>query len=57
MIAASDDREVVSTRAEAVGLSRPPLLVIEALAEFLDAEGLGRGPKVPPNVLLASISK
>lgn len=40
----ADDREVVATRAEAARLTRSPLLVIEALAEFLDAEGLGTGP-------------
>lgn len=40
----ADDREVVATRAEAARLTRPPLLVIEALAEFLDAQGLGTGP-------------
>ena len=40
----ADVREVVATRAEAARLARPPLLVVESLAEFLDAEGLGTGP-------------
>ncbi len=39
-----DGREVVSTGDEAAALERPPLLVLDALTDFLDAEGLGTGP-------------
>ncbi len=39
--AAADD--VVQTWEEADGRSRPPLLVLEPLAQFLDSRGLGRG--------------
>ena len=35
--------EVVRTGREAAGLSRPPLLVLDAVAEFLDRHGLGAG--------------
>ncbi|GAB3126660.1 phosphotransferase family protein [Glaciibacter psychrotolerans] len=38
-----DGIEVVATRADAVALVRPPLLVLDALEEFFDAEGLGSG--------------
>lgn len=43
MISTPDGVEVVATRADAVGLEHPPLLVLDALAEFLDSEGLGSG--------------
>ncbi|HEV7752734.1 MAG TPA: phosphotransferase family protein [Baekduia sp.] len=36
--------DVVRTAAEAVGLAREPLLVLEPLEAFLDAHGLGDGP-------------
>ena len=39
-----DGREVVDTADDAAGLERPPLLVLDALTEFLDAENLGAGP-------------
>lgn len=44
MISHPDGVEVVSTRTEAATLDRPPLLVLEALTDFLDAEQLGSGP-------------
>lgn len=44
MISVPDGIEVVATRAQAVAMDQPPLLVIDALTEFLDAEGLGTGP-------------
>ena len=36
--------EQVDTKAEAEELERPPLLVREPLAEWLDGEGIGDGP-------------
>jgi aminoglycoside phosphotransferase (APT) family kinase protein len=36
--------DVVATRAEAAALAREPLIVLEPLAAFLDARGLGSGP-------------
>jgi aminoglycoside phosphotransferase (APT) family kinase protein len=36
--------DVVQTAAEAEGLARPPLLVLERIEAFLDAHGLGAGP-------------
>lgn len=36
--------DVVETAAEAAALRRPPLLVLEPLAAYLDREGLGAGP-------------
>ncbi len=36
--------EQVDTKAEAEALERPPLLVREPLAEWLDGEGIGEGP-------------
>src|SRR5688500_19598756 len=35
--------DVVDTAADAAGLERPPLLVREPLAEFLDTRGIGEG--------------
>ena len=35
--------DVVDTAAEAAGLERPPLVVLDRLAAFLDARGLGSG--------------
>lgn len=35
--------DIVETAAEAAGLSRPPLLVLERVREFLDEHGLGLG--------------
>ena len=35
---------IVATAAEAAGLTRPPLVVLDRLEGFLDAEGLGSGP-------------
>lgn len=43
MISVPDGVEVVASRTEAAALASPPLLVLEALAEFLDAQGLGKG--------------
>lgn len=43
MITAPDGVEVVATRTDAAALLRPPLLILDALTEFLDAEGLGAG--------------
>ncbi|WP_125610157.1 phosphotransferase family protein [Specibacter cremeus] len=42
MGAASPD--VVNTTAEAAALARAPLLILDRVEAFLDAEGLGRGP-------------
>jgi aminoglycoside phosphotransferase (APT) family kinase protein len=39
-----DGIEVVATHAEAEKLSSPPLLIVDAVAEFLDSRGLGSGP-------------
>lgn len=39
-----DGSEVVATRADAADLDLPPLLVLDAVIEFLDAHGLGSGP-------------
>jgi aminoglycoside phosphotransferase (APT) family kinase protein len=39
-----DGVEVVSTSADAGGLERPPLLVLDAVRTFLDSRGLGSGP-------------
>jgi aminoglycoside phosphotransferase (APT) family kinase protein len=36
--------DIVETRAEAEGNSRPPLLVLDTLEAFLDGHGLGEGP-------------
>ncbi|GAA3733716.1 phosphotransferase family protein [Leifsonia bigeumensis] len=38
-----DGTEVVATRNEAMALAIPPLLVVDAVIEFLDAHGLGTG--------------
>ena len=35
--------DIVATHAQAAGQERPPLLVLEPLARFLDSEGLGAG--------------
>ena len=35
-----DGVDVVATRAEAEGMSMPPLLVLDALGEWLDGQGL-----------------
>ncbi|SIN75280.1 phosphotransferase family protein [Agromyces cerinus] len=43
MISTPDGVEVVATGADAAALALPPLLVLDALTEFLDAEGLGSG--------------
>lgn len=39
-----DGVEVVATGTDAAQLARPPLLVLDAVAGFLDDHGLGRGP-------------
>ena len=39
-----DSTDVVRTRADAAALTRPPLLVLDALERFLDRAGLGSGP-------------
>ncbi len=39
----TDAREVVRTRAEAAALDRPPLLVLDALRDFLDENAIGHG--------------
>lgn len=36
--------DIVATHEEAAGNERPPLLVLEPLAAFLDAHGIGSGP-------------
>ncbi|HSP52388.1 MAG TPA: phosphotransferase family protein [Cryobacterium sp.] len=43
MISTPDGVEVVAMRTDAGALERPPLLVLDALTEFLDSEGLGSG--------------
>ncbi|MFC9270770.1 phosphotransferase family protein [Streptomyces zhihengii] len=39
-----DGAEVVASRQEARRLTAPPLLVVDAVTDFLDAHGIGRGP-------------
>ena len=39
-----DGIEVVRTARDGAGLARPPLLVLDRVAAFLDAEGIGDGP-------------
>ncbi len=39
-----DGVEVVATRERAAMMERPPLLIVDAITEHLDAVGLGRGP-------------
>jgi len=39
-----DGVEVVASRADAARLDSPPLLIVDAVAEFLDSRGLGVGP-------------
>jgi aminoglycoside phosphotransferase (APT) family kinase protein len=39
-----DGVEVVATRATAAALPSPPLLIVDAVTEFLDSQGLGTGP-------------
>jgi aminoglycoside phosphotransferase (APT) family kinase protein len=41
---APDSGDVVSSGAQAASLRRPPLLVLDALEAYLDAEGIGSGP-------------
>lgn len=44
MIRVPDGIEVVATAADAAGLDRPPLLVLDRVQEFLDEHGIGKGP-------------
>ncbi|HSS33975.1 MAG TPA: phosphotransferase family protein [Solirubrobacterales bacterium] len=44
------DSDVVRTATEAAGMELEPLLILEPLAEFLDAAGLGSGP-IDPSVI------
>jgi aminoglycoside phosphotransferase (APT) family kinase protein len=44
LLAEPDGAEVVATAADAEGLERPPLLVLDAVRAFLDSRGLGAGP-------------
>ena len=44
MIRVPDGIEVVATAADAAGLDRPPLLVLDRVQEFLDRHGIGKGP-------------
>ena len=39
-----DGFEVVASHADAARLGLPPLLIVDAVAEFLDSHGLGAGP-------------
>lgn len=39
-----DGIEVVATAADAEGLERPPLLVLDRVSAFLDEQGIGNGP-------------
>jgi aminoglycoside phosphotransferase (APT) family kinase protein len=43
MLTIPDGTEVVGTRQDADALSSPPLLVIDAVTEFLDSHGIGHG--------------
>ncbi len=43
MTPASAPDDIVATHTEAAGNTRPPLLVLEPLREFMDAHGLGTG--------------
>ena len=42
--------DIVQTANEAAGLSRPPLLILERIAAFLDNHGLGSGPVIASRV-------
>jgi len=44
MLTIPDGVEVVRSRADAARLASPPLLIIDAVEGFLDAQGLGAGP-------------
>ncbi|WP_040168012.1 phosphotransferase family protein [Microbacterium gorillae] len=44
MIDRPDGVEVVATATDAAALQRPPLLVLDAVAEFLASAGIGTGP-------------
>ncbi|MDH6235260.1 phosphotransferase family protein [Cryobacterium sp. CG_9.6] len=44
MLTDADGFEVVRSRADAAGLASPPLLVLDAVEEFLDEQKLGAGP-------------
>ncbi|MCU1480945.1 MAG: aminoglycoside phosphotransferase [Subtercola sp.] len=44
MTATPDGIEVVATSVEAAQLTSPPLLIVDAVTEFLDSRGLGAGP-------------
>ena len=44
MSTSPDGVEVVASRADAGRLDSPPLLIVDAVAEFLDSRGLGAGP-------------
>lgn len=44
MTGTPDGVEVVETREQAQGLSSPPLLIVDAVREFLDAHQIGAGP-------------
>ncbi|KFF60261.1 aminoglycoside phosphotransferase [Cryobacterium sp. MLB-32] len=44
MLNVPDGVEVVRSRADAARLASPPLLIVDAVEEFLDARGLGAGP-------------
>ena len=44
MIREPDGLEVVATAADAEGFERPPLLVLDRVEAFFDAQGIGAGP-------------
>ena len=46
--------DIVRSHAEAAANDRPPLLVVEPLAAFLDEHGLGSGPAADLEVILAA---
>ena len=50
LVARTVGPDIVQTANEAAGLSRPPLLILERIAAFLDNQGLGSGPVIASRV-------
>jgi aminoglycoside phosphotransferase (APT) family kinase protein len=50
LVARTVGPDIVQTANEAAGLARPPLLILERVAAFLDHRGLGSGPVIASRV-------